>query len=63
MHTLPYHLHRSGQYHADFAVSHEFGNGLLDEILDIVHTVDATLLQQLTDLRSALIFFLGAILS
>ena len=44
-------------------VLHELGNGLLEQILDVIHAADVCHLQQLTDLLSTGIFFRGAILS
>ena len=45
------------------AILHELGNGLLEQILDVIHAADVCHLQQLTDLLSTGIFFRGAILS
>ena len=45
------------------AVLHELSNGLLEQILDVVHAADVCHLQQLTDFFPTGIFFRGAILS
>ena len=45
------------------AILHEFGDGFLEQILDIIHATDICHLQQLADLLSTGIFFLGAVLS
>ena len=45
------------------AILHEFCNGLLKQILDVIHAADVCHLQQLTDLFSPGIFFRGAIFS
>src|SRR5699024_7551000 len=45
------------------AILHEFGNGFLEQILDVIHAADVCHLQQLTDLLSTGIFFRGTILS
>ena len=44
-------------------ILHELGNGLLKQILDVIHAADVCQLQQLTDLLSTGIFFRGTILS
>ena len=44
-------------------VLHELGNGLLEQILDVIHAADVCHLQQLTDLFSTGIFFRGTVLS
>src|SRR5699024_6213340 len=45
------------------AILHEFSDGFLEQILDVVHAADVCHLQQLSDLLSTGIFFRGAILS
>ena len=45
------------------AVLHELGNGLLEQILDVIHAADVCHLQQLSDLLSAGIFFRATVLS
>ena len=44
-------------------VLHEFGNGFLEQILDVVRAIDVRHLQQFTDLCSAGFFFRASILS
>ena len=44
-------------------ILHELGNGLFEQVLDVVHTADVCHLQQLTDLLSPGIFFRASILS
>ena len=44
-------------------VLHEFGNGLLEQVLDVIHAANVCHLQQLSDLLSTRIFFWAAILS
>src|SRR5699024_2801521 len=42
---------------------HEFGNGLLEQVLDVIHAADVCHLQKFTDFLSTGIFFRAAILS
>ena len=44
-------------------ILHEFGNGFLEQVLDVVHAVDVRHLQQFTDLSSTGFFFRASILS
>ena len=44
-------------------VLHKFGNGFLEQVLDVVHAIDVRNLQQFTDLCSAGFFFRASILS
>ena len=44
-------------------VLHEFGNGFLEQILDVIHAADVCHLQKFTDLLSTGIFFRAAFLS
>src|SRR5699024_4231027 len=44
-------------------VLHEFGNGLLEQVLDVIHAADVCHLQKFSDLLSTGVFFLGAVLS
>ena len=44
-------------------ILHEFGNGFLEQILNVIHAADLTCLQQFTDFCSAGFFFRASILS
>src|SRR5699024_6191209 len=44
-------------------VLHEFGNGLLEQVLDVIHAADVCHLQKFSDFLSTGIFFRAAILS
>src|SRR5699024_4616491 len=44
-------------------VLHEFGNGLLEQVLDVIHAADVCHLQKFSDLLSTGVFFRGAVLS
>src|SRR5699024_9744407 len=42
-------------------VLHEFGNGLLEQVLDVIHAADVCHLQKFTDFLSTGVFFRGAV--
>ena len=42
-------------------VLHEFSNGLLEQVLDVIHAADVCHLQKFTDFLSTGIFFRGAV--
>src|SRR5699024_6157824 len=44
-------------------VLHEFGNGLLEQVLDVIHAADVCHLQKFSDLLSTGVLFRGAVLS
>ena len=44
-------------------ILHEFGNGFLEQVLDLIHAVDVCHLQQFMDLCSTGVFFRASILS
>ena len=42
-------------------VSHELGNGILKQVLDVIHAVDIGQLQELSELIPAFLFFWSSV--